>query len=460
MAEFDIIVIGAGPAGMSVAASAAHGGLTVFLLDEQPYAGGQIYRNVEQNKFKLNWFGKDYSSGMSFVNAIDHKNITKCFGATVWRVEQNKRVVWSKNGSSKISTAANIVLANGAQERPFPFPGWTLPAVMTVGSAQILMKSAGIFPKESILVGSGPLLYLVATQMIDAKCPPQALLETQTFGMTIKSLIHLPKALLDIKTLVKGLMLIRKIYFSGIPRYKAVSKLMARKNDDKSLNINFLHKGTKKSLNTKLLLTHQGVIPSTHISRSIGITHTWNKQQLAFQPVVDMWGMANIDGIYIAGDCAGINGANSASKIGKRVALKILYNHEKINFLSFLLRSTVNRINLIRTNSIRSFLDTMYFVPEDVLSPTDETIICRCEEKTAGDIRNVLNEGIAGVRQIKTSVRSGMGLCQGRMCDAIVNGILSNEGKVKNTFILEPKARTPIKPITLGEMSKLKTNNT
>lgn len=102
---------------------------------------------------------------------------------------------------------------------------------MTVGSAQILMKSSGIFPKEAVLVGSGPLLYLVATQMIDANCPPKALIETQTLRMMMNSLIHLPLALLNMKSLIKGFMFIHKIKSAGVPRYKSVSSLEARLNN-------------------------------------------------------------------------------------------------------------------------------------------------------------------------------------------------------------------------------------
>jgi len=456
MTNYDIIIIGAGPAGMSAASVAAYAGLDVLLLDEQPDVGGKVYRNVKQNDSKQNWFGSDYSSGMHLVNAINCNRITKYFRATVWRVEKNKRVIWSHNGESKISTASNIVLATGAQERPFPFPGWTLPGVMTVGSAQILMKSSGIFPKEAVLVGSGPLLYLVATQMIDANCPPKALIETQTLRMMMNSLIHLPLALLNMKSLIKGFMFIHKIKSAGVPRYKSVSSLEARLNNKGLIEFLFSHKGIKKSLKTKLLLIHQGVIPSTEISRSVGIDHSWNTSQLSFQPIIDKWGKTNIDGIYIAGDCAGINGSASASLYGKLAAIKILYNTEKINFYVYKMQSLSIRINLFFINSIRLFLDTLYAVPEEVLFPSDDTTVCRFEEITVGQIKLGLNEGIRGVRQLKTSIRSGMGLCQGRMCDAIVRNIMLHNTSQEHTTILAPKTRSPIKPITLGEMSKIK----
>jgi len=175
MSEFDLIIIGAGPAGMSAAGTAAQGGLKVLLLDEQPQAGGQIYRNVGKNRASRSWLGKEYASGAVLVDALEHPNITTEFGATVWRLEQGPRLVWSQGGASTVSAAPHVLLASGAQERPMPFPGWTLPGVMTAGAAQILMKTSGMLPKDAVLAGSGPLLYLVAAQMIDAGHPPQAL---------------------------------------------------------------------------------------------------------------------------------------------------------------------------------------------------------------------------------------------------------------------------------------------
>jgi hypothetical protein len=122
----------------------------------------QVYRSIGVNRSLRNWLGKDYAAGERFVDAFDHTHITTQFGARVWRLETGPRVLWSRNGASNISIAPHVLLAGGAQERPVPFPGWTLPGVMTAGPAQILMKTSGILPKEAVLAGSGPLLFLIA----------------------------------------------------------------------------------------------------------------------------------------------------------------------------------------------------------------------------------------------------------------------------------------------------------
>ena len=101
--------------------------------------------------------------------------------------------------------------------------------------------------------------------------------------------------------------------------------------------------------------------------------------------------------------------------------------------------------------AIRPFLDAAYAPLPEFLAPEGDTIVCRCEEITAADIRASVDEGANGPRQVKTATRAGMGPCQGRMCDLTVRGILAACGTRPAT----PRARTPIKPVKLGELAAL-----
>lgn len=455
MSEFDLVVIGAGPAGMSAATTAAQGGLRVLMLDEQPRAGGQIYRNVGENRTSRDWLGQDYAKGAHLVDALGQSGVRTEFEATVWRLEAGPRVIWSQSGGSHVTSAAHVLLAGGAQERPVPFPGWTLPGVMSAGAAQILMKSAGLLPKEAVLAGSGPLLYLVAAQMIDAGCAPKALVETQTPRMMVGALPHLPRALFGVATLLKGLGLLRKIRAAGVRRFTGASQFEAVAQGNGALTFSFTSKGKRETLNTPLLLTHQGVIPSTHMSRAAGITHEWNAAQRAFQPVTNRWGSTNIAGLHVAGDGAGIGGAETAAASGELAALNILHQSGQISADTRDQRASAARGVQFRSLAIRPFLDAAYAPPDEFLSPSDATIVCRCEEITAGAIRQGICEGASGPRQIKTALRSGMGPCQGRMCDVTVRGILSAQTGKPGA---PPRARSPIKPVPLGELAALKSD--
>ena len=451
MRDADLIIVGAGPAGMAAAATAARGGARVLLLDEQPRAGGQIFRNVGMNGDTRPYLGRDYGAGKPLVEALDDANIAADFGATVWRIEAGPRVLWSRDGASHVCRARHVLLAGGAQERPVPFPGWTLPGVMPAGAAQILMKSSGLLPRDAILAGSGPLLYLVAAQMIDARSPPRALVETQTPAMLLQASRHLPRALLAAPVLFKGLGLLRKIRAAGVARFIGAANFRATAVEHGDIAFSFTAQGRDHRLTTPLLLTHQGVVPATHMSRAAGVAHEWMGAQQALRPMTDAWGGTDVPGIHVAGDGAGIGGADAAQAAGRLAALDILHRLGLLGRQARDRNAAPDRARLRRALAIRPFLDAAYAPLPEFLSPPDETIVCRCEEVTAADIRRALIEGASGPRQVKTATRAGMGPCQGRMCDPTVRGILSSCGAEP----APPRARSPIKPVKLGELAAL-----
>ena len=450
MSDTDLIIIGAGPAGMAAAATAARGGLRVLVLDEQPRAGGQIYRNVGNGAPRA-WLGKDYAAGAGLVADLAHPNLRTEFGATVWRIEAGARVIWSQGGISHISAAPHLLLAGGAQERPTPFAGWTLPGVMPAGAAQILMKTSGLLPRDAVLAGSGPLLYLIAAQMIDAGAPPKALVETQTRAMMLRALPHLPRAVLALPMLLKGLGLLHKIRAAGVARYTGAAAFHVAQTNSGDIAFSFTAKSHNQRIETPLLLTHQGVIPATHISRAAGVRHHWNDVQQAFEPSVGAWGRTDQPHIHIAGDGAGIAGADAARAAGALAALDILHLSGRISEDSRNQRSAAPRAALTRARAIRPFLDAAYAPSPEILAPQGKTIVCRCEEITAADIRQSVAEGANGPRQVKTATRAGMGPCQGRMCEVTTRGILAACG-VSPAL---PRARSPIKPVTLDELATL-----
>ena len=142
--------------------------------------GGQIYRSKESvGQKRLDILGPDYAKGKALVSAfretagIDYRPCS-----TVWNIGSDRRVEFSQGGRSFGILAGSVVVATGALERPSPVPGWTLPGVTTVGALQILLKGSGVVYDDAVLVGAGPLLWLLAAQLVDAKTSPKAIVET------------------------------------------------------------------------------------------------------------------------------------------------------------------------------------------------------------------------------------------------------------------------------------------
>lgn len=448
----DLVIIGAGPAGMAAARVAAEGGLSVTLLDEQERAGGQIYRNVGAVAGR-GWLGADYARGGALVQGLDHPGITHQPRATVWRIDARRGVIWSRDGQSHVSPAAHFLIATGAQERPVPFPGWTLPGLMPAGAAQILMKQSGMVPDEAILSGAGPLLYLVAAQMIAAGAPPVALVETPT--AITHALPKLPRALFGLPTLIKGLGLIARIRAAGIPWYRGAADFRAETTEDGRIRFDFTTGKQSHSLTCGLLLTHLGVIPQSHLTRSMGLAHEYDAEQGAWRPTLDPWGQSSEPHVFVAGDGGGIGGAEAARAKGALAALAILHQAGKLDAAGRDRRAAPLRRALSRALSLRPFLDAAYSVPSAFLAPPDETIVCRCEEVTAGSIRKAACTGAEGLRLMRTSLRTGMGPCQGRMCETTVIGLIAEATDRPASTLGPGRIRTPVKPVTLAEIAAL-----
>lgn len=456
MTDCDLVVIGSGPAGIATATTAASYDLKVTLLDEQSAAGGQIYRALEACSDDMaEVLGEDYIYGKKLLDQLTHSNVIRINNATVWAIDNAGCITYSRQQTAHQIHAKHIVIATGALERSTPLPGWTLPGVMTVGAAQILLKNNQISIKNAVLAGTGPLLYTVANQLIKARCKPKAIIDTISTSHYLRAAAAFPAA--SLSTISKGLSYLRNIKKAGIPFYKGITDLSITGTSCVEA-IQFHHKGKINTLETDNVLLHQGVVPNTQLSRSLRLDHTWNTAQHCFQPDVDQWGATSAPNVSIAGDGSGIGGALVAEMQGNVTALNVLATLDIIsNSKRDSLAAPINR-QLKSHARLRKFLDILYEPPAQVLLPDDGTMVCRCEEVTAGDIRSYAKIGCSGPNQTKAFGRCGMGPCQGRYCGLTVTQILARENGLSHDEVGAYRIRSPIKPVTLAELASLDNN--
>jgi NADPH-dependent 2,4-dienoyl-CoA reductase/sulfur reductase-like enzyme len=440
---------------MAAAATAAKYGMEVVVLDEQQQCGGQIYRNVTKSPLpEMGLLGKDYEAGIGQTRIFEQSAIdyhTKC---AVWYLDRTRSMGILKNGTSNRFMADNIIIATGAQERPMPIPGWQLPGVMSAGAGQILFKSAAMVPDRGVVMaGSGPLLLLLVWQYLRAGVSIRAILETAPSSNRVKALSHLPKALSAGEYLWKGLRLMMSIRKARIPIYKNVCDLRAEGDTSLQL-ITFTSAGRTHTMDAALLLLHLGIIPGLHLPQAAECEMSWDDAQQCWVPRVDPWGQSSRDRIYIVGDGAGIEGATAARFSGQLAGLQVAcetgyLDSTQRDQLAAPIRKARNRHRLIRP-----FLDALYRIPESNLNPPDETMVCRCEEISAGEIREVVQAGCIGPNQVKAFTRCGMGPCQGRMCADTVAWIIAMARGESMFETGRYRVRPPLKPITLGQISR------
>ena len=454
--HYDIIVVGAGPAGMAAATVAAGQGASVLLVDEQPLAGGQIYRAVgSQSLADRGILGPDYYHGERLLAALEKSGAEHLAGASVWEVTPEREVAISAAGVAQMLSAEQVVLATGAQERPFPVPGWTLAGVMMAGGAQVLLKSAGLAEPDAVFAGSGPLLYLVANQYLKAGIPIRAILDTTPAANTLGALPHLPAALMNAGALLKGRRWLSELRAAGIPFFNGVSDL--KLSGVQSLtSVEYRHRGAWHRIDTNHVFLHQGVVPNVNLAMASGCAHRWSEAQLCWHAVTDAWGESSVPGVAIAGDGAGIAGARAAESLGRIAGLGALHRCARLDAQQRDGLAMPHRRALSGERRGRAFLDRMFRPARQFRIPADgATIVCRCEEVTAARVRESITLGCIGPNQLKGFSRCGMGPCQARMCGLTLSEMIADERGVPVTEVGALRLRPPVKPLMLSELAAL-----
>ncbi len=458
--DTDLIVIGAGPAGMAAAATASTLGLTVTVLDEQARCGGQIYRNISENADKnlhlLEILGEDYGRGHVLAKEFAASSVDYRPGTTVWQVGADGAVSISCDGKASSIRGRHVLIATGALERPVPIPGWTLPGVMSAGAAQTVLKGSAMIPEGRVVIaGSGPLLLLVAQQLAAAGAELTALLETTKPGAYLGAFGAAIGALKAPEYLRKGLDMRSRVRATGMPWHTGIRGLAAE-GDGRLERVTFLDAGKRRSIDADVLLLHEGVVPHVQITRQLGCDHEWVEDQRFWRPVLDAWGGTSVDGISVAGDGGGIGGAGAAAVAGRLAALGIAH---RIGIMSSGERDTRAQswqAERSRHLAVRPLLDRLFRPNPEILAPRDDaTVICRCEEVTAGQLREGVKLGATGPNQLKAYMRCGMGPCQGRLCGLTVAEVIAGARGKPVAEIGYYNIRPPIKPVTLGELAAL-----
>jgi NADPH-dependent 2,4-dienoyl-CoA reductase/sulfur reductase-like enzyme len=447
----ELAIIGAGPAGMAAAALADELGLETMLIDDQASPGGQIYRAIE-HAVPDTPLGPNYLAGRPLVAALRASRVDYRPGTTVWHIDPEGVLFLERAGHTESVTARRVLLATGAIERPVPIPGWTLPGVMTVGAAQILLKSSGLVPEgRAVLAGQGPLLYLVAAQLVRAGAAPVAVFETAPFENYINAVQPLTDLWAGRPLLIEGLRLISAVRRAGVSIRRGVRGLRAigrRRLERISWE--------DGELAADYLLLHEGIIPNIQISLALQLRHEWDEVQLCWRPSLDAWGQTSLPTIAVAGDGGGISGAQAAVLTGRLAALDAALWLGHFGAAERDRRAAPIRAALDRERASRPFFDRLYRPSRSIMVPAeDEVIACRCEEVPVGEVRRAVKLGAQGLNQLKAFTRCGMGPCQGRICGPVVAAIAADVLGKPIAEIPVYRPRAPFKPITVGALADL-----
>lgn len=441
----ELLIVGAGPAGMSAATEAAKLGVGSTVIDNRPEPGGNIYAylgsNLRSRPDRMAIFGPDYARGAklidAFLNAVRNGQIDYHHSTRLWRLDHDGGYAFEGPMGSKAGRARKVVLATGAQERPMPLPGWTLPGVMGVGAAQILMKSGGNLPDGNIIIiGTGPLPLLLADQLARAKRPISAMVEP--LGAS-----SLPTAALDIfgataapRTSIKGALLLARRLARRTPVWRRATDIQIS-GDDRATGLQFFA-GRRITLAATTVLVHDGIIPNLNPIRAAELETQFSDQQKT-------WHARSGDIIHVIGDGAGILGVDAAVVSGRTF----------VRQLCGLKAARADLQAFGRQEAFRRFIDKAYPPVRVAQHAKPDTVLCRCEMVRSHAVADAIDTHGSDPNAIKRALRLGMGPCQGRLCSHSLADFVSSKASSTMEGVGLPRARNPILPVSFATLAEL-----
>jgi thioredoxin reductase/bacterioferritin-associated ferredoxin len=453
----DLLVLGAGPAGLSAACAARDCGLEVTVVDEQSAPGGQLFRNIETPSGQASLDAKERNQGLNLVETFRNSGATYHPETMVWGVEPGK-ISCTMEGTSQILTSSSMIIAPGAMERPVPFPGWTLPGVMGAGGADIILRSGGTLSADPgspvVLAGNGPLLLLLAGHLLKAGIKIAAWLDTGYWSRRIMSTALMPASVLDSSYAAKGIGMALEVIKGKIPIIRGVTNIRAVGTDHLE-KILYEARGKQHEIKSGTLLRHEGIIPRTHILNSMRAKHRWDNVQRYWYPETSECGATSIDRVYIAGDACYVHGGDASQLKGTLAGIDTARRLGVISDGEAIFRSADTLRTLRAMRIARGFLRYVFAPNPDIFRVPDETMICRCECVTAGDIRKAASGGCMDVNEIKLFTRCGMGHCQGRMCGSALAELTATELAKSPADVGSLQIRQPFRPVSLESYCNL-----
>lgn len=444
-----IVIVGAGPAGVRAAETLVAAGLRPVLVDENVRSGGQIYRQPPEGfqRSKKNLYGFESAKADA---------IHRCFTGLRAQIDYRpETLVWNCDGAQldllcrgqhQVLGFSHLILCTGAMDRIMPFPGWLLPGVYTLGAAQVALKAQGcVIGGRIVLVGSGPLLYLVAYQYAKAGAEIAAVLDTASFSGKARAAAHLMRQPL---TLAKGLYFVAWLRSHGIRIVEGVDNI-AVSGDLKVRQISWQRNGKSEQLDCAAVAAGFGLRSETQLADLAGCAFAFDSLNQQWLPVRDGAGRSSVPGVYLAGDGSGIAGADAAELAGQRAALALLQDLGKP--VAVAQSARIERA-LQGIQAFRRGLESAFPVPVHwARECADDLVVCRCEEITAGELRHSAHTaGTVEMNRLKALTRIGMGRCQGRVCGAAAAEILACASGKTVAEVGRLRGQPPVKPFPVA----------
>ncbi len=478
MARHDLAVVGAGPAGLAAAVTAAEQGLRVALVDTARQPGGQFWRHPDESvRSDDHARGQHQRAAFASLRARlraladpqrRHGRVDPWFGRQVWFVEPRDAgasyvlhltptdPAGTETAPGRVEAAA-LVLCPGGYDRQLPVPGWDLPGVMTAGGVQALLKGhRSLAGKRAVVAGTGPFLLPVATGLAAAGAEVRAVCEANAPADWARS----PRGAAAVPSKAAEAAAYAAAMTRHRIRYRTRTVVTAIRGDDHVTSVSLerldrrghVRPGSATELDVDLVALGWGFTPSLELITAVGAATRVDVDE-SLVADVDAWQRSDVRGVYVAGEATGVGGASLALAEGELAGLAAGRDSGRA-VPDVRVRRLQRRIG--RARRFATAMHRAHPVPagwQEWLRPS--TTVCRCEEVSVADLceaRDLL--GAADARTMKLLARPGMGWCQGRVCGFATAKLATPPGERLAPGDLVPTAKRALAaPVLLGALA-------
>lgn len=426
--RFDVVIVGAGPAGMAAATAASRGGRRVAVIDDNRSSGGQIWRRG---------LSPEYDS-----TEAAQRRVTRDFESSGAQLFPGRRVVAShgprtldtwQDGAETVERfhCSKLVLATGGRERYLPFPGWTLPGVYGAGGLQALVRGGyDVRGKRVVVAGTGPLLLAVAAHLRQDGAHVLAVYEQASFQQLLPFALRLwnrPAKLLQGAALMQQL--------RNVP-YRRGCWPVAAHGKAALQSVEITNGRRRWTESCDLLACGFHLVPNTELPALLGCRLKDGRV------VVDVRQQTTVDGVYCAGETAGIAGVDAALLEGRIAGLSAAGEHGAAQRVT---------ARAARERRFASSMDRAFRLRGELRTlAAADTVVCRCEDVRYGELAAMAWQGSDRTREqstwtdAKLQTRCGMGPCQGRICGPILDTLFGARNE---------SVRPPLFPLPMGALA-------
>jgi NADPH-dependent 2,4-dienoyl-CoA reductase/sulfur reductase-like enzyme len=447
----DVLVVGAGPGGLAAAYAARLAGAEVLVLDEGSAPGGQYFKQCSAADVVPP--DAQHHEGRRLIDDVLGSGVTVRSNALVWGAFAPLEFAATIAGSSYVVQPKQAIVASGAFDQGWPVPGWTLPGVMTTGAAQTLWRTARRLPGERVLIaGNGPLNLQLAAELVAGGADVVAVVEAAP-AVGVRRVKEVATMLTSAPGLVAdGVRYLSRCRWSGV-------RLM----NGSVLTSVVPHSGGLRAtiegreavyFEADVVCMGYGFDPSNELLRALGCAHAFDPEQRRLVTVCDPRGASSVDGVWALGDCTTLGGA----RVG--LAEGTLAGFAAARALGRPLSTEAVRLeaqaeaDAARHRRFQKALWRVYRMDESLRPrPTGDTVMCRCEEVSYGQVEAALAEGATSPGEIKQQTRLGMGRCQARYCGPALETFLAEQTGRPRDENSGFAPRVPVKPVSVGDLA-------